>query len=110
RDSDLDSPSRHGRGPAPLFYEGRLFAEGMNAIRAVDAYNGRRLWEYELPGVLKAYNAEHLVGTAATQSNYCVGPDGVFVRVGTKCYRLNAATGKKLAEFDAPQRDPSKPA
>ena len=37
RDSDLEGPSRHGRGPAPLFLEGRLFAEGTNGIRAVDA-------------------------------------------------------------------------
>lgn len=110
RDSDLDGPSRHGRGPAPLFYEGRLFAEGLNALRAADAYNGRRLWEYELPGVLKHYNAEHLVGTAATQSNYCVGPDGLFVRVGTRCLRIDPATGKKLAELEAPQRSADRPA
>src|SRR4029079_4531772 len=46
RDSDLDSPSRHGRGPAPLFLDGRLFVEGTNGLRCVNAYNGRLLWEY----------------------------------------------------------------
>lgn len=103
RDSDLDGPSRHGRGPAPLFLEGRLFVEGMHAIRCVNAYNGRLLWEYPLPDILKAYHAEHLVGTAATQSNYCVTRDGLYVRAGTKCLRLDPETGKKLGEFEAPK-------
>ena len=109
RDSDLDSPSRHGRGPAPLFMDGRLFVEGTNAIRAVDAYNGRRLWEYPLPNILKPYHAEHLVGTAGTNSNFCITKDGLYVRVGKSCLRLDAVTGKKLGEFEAPQAD-SKPA
>ena len=69
RDSDFLMPSRHGRGPAPLFREGRVFVEGMHALRAYNAYNGRTLWEYPLPDILTAYDQEHLVGTAATGSN-----------------------------------------
>jgi outer membrane protein assembly factor BamB len=110
RDSDLESPQRHGRGPAPLFHDGRLFVEGMNSLRAVDAYNGRKLWEYPLPGVLKPYHGEHLVGTAATHGNYCVGAEGLFVRTGSKCLRIDPATGKKLGEFDAPPGPDGKPA
>lgn len=102
RDSDLESPSRHGRAPAPLFFEGRLFVEGTNGIRAVNAYNGRKLWEYALPSVLKPYAGEHLMGTAGTQSNYCVTKDGLYVRQDRKVLRLDLATGKKLNEFTAP--------
>jgi outer membrane protein assembly factor BamB len=102
RDSDLDSPSRHGRAPAPLFLDGRLFVEGTHALRAVDAYNGRRLWEYPLPNILKPYHGEHLMGTAGTHSNFCVAPQGLYVRAGKSCLRLDPATGKKLAEFEAP--------
>ena len=105
RDSDLNSPSRHGRGPAPLFLDGRLFVEGMDALRAVNAYNGRLLWEYPLPDILKAYNAEHLMGTAGTNSNYCVTKDSLYVRVGKNVLRLDPATGKKLVEFEAPKTD-----
>src|SRR5205823_2604445 len=97
RDSDFEMPQRHGRGPAPLFLDGRLFVEGLNGLRAVDAYNGRPLWDHSLPGVLKPYNGEHLVGTAATHGNFCVTPEGVFVRTGSRCLRLDPATGKKLA-------------
>lgn len=103
RDSDLESPSRHGRAPAPLFLDGRLFVEGTNALRAVDAYNGRRLWEYPLPKILSAYHGEHLMGTAGTHSNLCVTEAGVFVRWGHRCLRLDAATGKKLGDFEAPK-------
>jgi outer membrane protein assembly factor BamB len=77
--------------------------EGMHSLRAVDAYNGRRLWEHPLPNILKAYHGEHLMGTSGTQSNYCVTNDGVYVRASTSCLRLDLATGKKLGEYPAPR-------
>lgn len=102
RDVDLEMPQRHGRGPAPLFHGGRMFVEGIDALRAVDAYNGRNLWEFSLPNVLKAYSADHLSGTAVTGSNFCVAGDSVYVHDKQLCYRLDAATGRKLGEFPAP--------
>jgi len=102
RDVDLEMPQRHGRGHAPLYHQGRMFVEGIDALRAVDAYNGRNLWEFSLPGVLAAYSADHLSGTAVTGSNLCMAGDVVFVHDKKKCYRLDAATGKKLDEFAAP--------
>jgi outer membrane protein assembly factor BamB len=102
RDSDFEMPQRHGRGPAPLYLDGRLFVEGLNAIRAVDAYNGRLLWEAPLPQVLRPFHGEHLMGSSGTGSNMCVTSDGVYVRTGSRCLRFDPATGKKLAEFEAP--------
>lgn len=102
RDSDLDSPSRHGRAPAPLVMDGRMFVEGTHGLRAVDAYNGRRLWEVSLPNILKPYQAEHLMGTAGTNSNFCITSQGIYVRLGSQCLRLDPATGKKLGIFEAP--------
>ena len=102
RDSDFLMPSRHGRGPAPLFWEGRVFVEGMHALRAFNAYNGRTLWEYPLPDILTAYDQEHLVGTAATGSNLCITENGLYVRVGTECRLLDPATGEQRAVFEAP--------
>jgi len=101
-DFGFQMPCRHGRGPAPLCLEGRLFVEGVDALRCVNAYNGRTLWVYPLPGILKAYNQEHLMGTSGTGSNFCVSRDGVYVRVGAKCLRIEPATGKLLAELEAP--------
>ncbi len=101
RDVDLEMPQRHGRGHAPLFFEGRMFVEGLDALRAVDAYNGRNLWEFKLPGIQSAFNADHLAGTAVTGSNFCVAASGVYVHDKQRCYRLDPATGEKLGEFPA---------
>lgn len=102
RDVDLELPQRHGRGPSPLFFEGRIFALGMNALRAVDAYTGRTLWEFEQPGILKPYDADHLAGTAITHSSFCVSPEGVYLRNGDTCYCLNHKTGRELGRFTTP--------
>ena len=102
RDVDLEMPQRHGRGPAPLYDRGRMFVEGINALRAVDAYNGRSLWEFSLPNVLGPYSADHLSGTAVTGSNLCLAGDSVYIHDKKRCYRLDAATGRKLSEIVAP--------
>ncbi len=109
-DLNFQMPSRHGRGPAPLFHNGRLFVEGMNGLRCVDAYNGRTVWEHPLPGILKAYDAEHIMGASGTGSNFCVTPEAVFVRVGGHCLKLDPATGKLLAELDTPAQTDGEPA
>ena len=103
RDIDLNLPQRHGRGPSPLFHEGRLIVEGLDELIAVDAYNGLPLWRFEQKGVLAAYNADHLVGTAVTGSNFCIAGGNVFLRNGTKCFRIEAATGKLLATYETPK-------
>ena len=110
RDVDLNLPQRHGRGPSPLFHQGQLFAEGIDELVSVDAYNGRPLWRFEQKGILDAYNADHLAGTAITGSNICIAGDSVFLRNGSKCFRIAKATGKVLATFDAPKHPDGKPA
>ncbi|MDP6446151.1 MAG: PQQ-binding-like beta-propeller repeat protein, partial [Pirellulaceae bacterium] len=105
RDMDLDLPQRHGRGPSPLFSQGRLFAEGVNELICVDAYNGLPLWRFEQQGVLDAYNADHLAGTAVTGSNICIAGDSLFLRNGGKCFRLDTKTGKVTKTYDAPPTD-----
>lgn len=106
RDVDLELAQRHGRAPAPLFYEGRIFQLGLHALRAVDAYTGRSLWEFEQRDILKRYDADHLVGTAAVGSVVCVSPEGVFLRNGTTCFQLDHATGKLLAQYETPDGSP----
>ncbi len=102
RDADQDMPQRHGRGPSPLFYNGRLYVMGLNALRCVDAYNGRTLWEYPFPGILKAYDQDHLMGTAGTGSVFCITPNGVYVHQDDLCYRIDSTTGELLDKFSAP--------
>ena len=103
RDIDFNMPQRHGRGPAPLFVDGRLIVEGLNGLCAVNAYNGRELWRFSLPGILKPYNADHLMGTSGTHSNFCASRSAVFVRTKDRCLKIDIDTGQKLAEFVAPK-------
>lgn len=110
RDIDLNLAQRHGRSPSPLFSEGRLFAEGLDELMAVDAYNGRPLWRFKQPGILDAYNADHLVGAAATGSNICIANDSIFLRNGKTCYRIDVATGKVKATFETPTHPDGTPA
>lgn len=106
---DLRLPNRHGRAPAPLVANGRLFAEGVDGLRALDAYNGRELWEFPLPDVLKPYHQEHIMGAAGTGSNFCLGAGSVFVHTGARCLRLDQATGRQTAGIDAPPLADGKP-
>lgn len=110
RDIDLELPQRHGRGPSPLFHNGRLFAQGLNELIAVDAYNGRPLWRFEQKGMLDAYNADHLAGTAVTGSNVCLAGGSVFLRNSDRCFQIDAATGDVKATFKAPPHPDGSPA
>jgi outer membrane protein assembly factor BamB len=101
-DNDFEMPSRHGRAPAPLCLDGRLFVEGLHGLRALDAYNGHVLWEYPLKDILKAYDQEHLMGVAGTGSNFCVAGEGLYICADDKCLRIDSATGKLRAQFNAP--------
>ena len=102
--ADLEQPmtQRHGRGPAPLFKNGVLYSEGLHGIIAVDAYNGHKLWDYELPDILKSYDGDHLMGTSGTGSNYCVSEAGVFVRLENACLQIDRTNGTLIRRFEAP--------
>jgi outer membrane protein assembly factor BamB len=109
RDVAMELPQRHGRGPAPLFYDGLLFHLGLDELVCVDAYNGTEMWRFELPGILRAYDGDELMGVSGTGSNYCVGSSGVYVRQAGHCVRLDYRTGEKLGQFDAPAQADGKP-
>jgi len=99
---------RHGHGPSPQVSGGRVFIEGPDMLRATDAYTGRLLWETELKGVGKYYdNTSHQPGANALGSNYVSLPDGVYVVYGSKCLRLDPATGKTVSEFEFPATERS---
>ncbi|MFM8478359.1 MAG: PQQ-binding-like beta-propeller repeat protein [Planctomycetaceae bacterium] len=102
RDIELEMPQRHGRGPGPLFHEGRLYSMGLNELACVDAYNGTLLWKFPLPGILQPYNGDELMGTAGTHSNYCIADSGLYVRRGAHCLRIDRVSGKLLQQFDTP--------
>ena len=102
-DMGQEMTSRHGRAPSPLYSRGVLFSEGLNSLVAVDAYNGTKLWEFPLPGILRAYHGDDLMGTSGTGSNYCVSDDSVYVRRNDHCLRIDIKTGKLIKTIIAPK-------
>ena len=109
RDIDIEVPQRHGRGPAPLFYDGLLYHEGLDEIVCVDAYNGTEVWRFAIPGVLKAFDGDELMGVSGTGSNYCVGETGVYVRHDDYCLRIDRRSGELLGKFTAPPQADGQP-
>ena len=87
--------SRHFREPAPLAINGRMFVVGLDDLMAMDAYNGRILWERELPGV-GHWPADFRGGSAA------VDEESVYALQGKTCLRLDAATGQTRFTYQPP--------
>jgi len=108
RDTDFVMPSRHGRGPAPLVYKGRMIAEGINGIRATNIYNGHTLWEFPIEGILLPYHAETQLGAAWCGSNICISGNRLYVHDRQTCLSLDMKDGKKLAELSPPLRKDGK--
>ncbi len=80
-------PDRSGRKPAPLAAAGRLFAQGLERIVALDHYNGTILWSREITGMMR-------MNVPRDCGNWCADHDFVYVAVDKHCWQLDAATGK----------------
>jgi len=85
-------PSRHASAAAPLAFDGRMFVQGENVIMAYDSYNGVELWKRDIPGAIR-------LGLKTRTSNLAGGMGSLFVAIGDKCLRLDAATGRTLRTY-----------
>ena len=81
--------NRHEAAAAPLSTNGRFFSQGIDSVRAYDAYNGQFLWEYKNPGAIRTG-----VFNNNETSNLAANDDSLFVVVGDTCTQLDAATGR----------------
>jgi len=110
RDTDFTMPSRHGRGVSPLYSNGRTFIQGLNGIRAYDAYNGHVLWEYYIEGIQLINDQDSHIGTNLTHSNWCIEDDKLYVRIENThgsssdryCLVIDAVTGSLLKKYPVP--------
>jgi outer membrane protein assembly factor BamB len=89
--------NRHDAASAPLSTNGRFFSQGVDSIRAYDAYNGQFLWEYKNPGAIRTgvFNNQET-------SNLAASDDFLFVCVGDTCTQIDAATGKVVRQHKVP--------
>jgi len=86
-----------------------MFVEGLDALRAVNIYNGSTLWEFPIRGILGPYHQDHLTGVAATGSNMCLGRDRVLLHTGDRCLGLDVKTGRQVTSWQAPRRPDGTP-
>ncbi len=104
--SNSDILPRHGHGPPEQVVGGRLFIEGPDALRAVDVYTGRLLWQRRLEDLGRNYDyTSHEPGANALGTNYVAARDAVYVVHGRTCLRLDPATGRTLGELRLPAGD-----
>jgi len=90
-----DIVSRHYRTPAPVAIDGRMFVAGLDYLHAVDAYNGRILWERKLPGVGR-WPAAYRGGSIAADRG------SVYALQQAICLRLDPQTGRTLLSYRPP--------
>ncbi len=108
RDEQLATIDRHGKNPAPLFYEGVLIIEGIDGIDGIDAYNGRVIWHYSDPGLLSAYFGGTGVGATQIGTTFCADDGIVYARKDDYAIMLDTFTGEKLGKFTAPRHPDGK--
>ncbi len=90
--------SRHWRAPAPLFANGVLYIQGEHDVFAVDAYNGREMWNRHLEGVGR-FPPTHRGG------NIVADASGVYCIQGLSCLKLDAQTGETVRKYTFLLRD-----
>ena len=88
---------RHSYTTAPVYSSGRLFTLGEKILYANDAYNGRLLWEKELPSLEPRVNLPRDCGYMVTDR------DHVYLAIENNCIKVNARSGKTETEFNCPK-------
>ena len=88
--------SRHWAGPAPLAADGAMFVLGQKHITALDAYNGRQLWQKDLGSVARW--PMHRKG-----SSVVLDEDSLYLVKGTECRRIAARSGELVTVYKLPE-------
>ncbi len=90
-----DMIDRHNRTMAPLWKNGRLFIPANERVIALDAYNGTRLWEVEVPGSRR-------LGVMKDAAHMALADDRLYIAAADTCWGLDVATGKREIVLQSP--------
>ncbi len=88
--------NRHSRTVSPLVKDGRLFVPADNRIITVDAYNGIKLWEREVPN-------SRLLGALKDFSNRVLTHDMIYVAAKNECIGFDVEKGNEIVRLEVPQ-------
>lgn len=86
--------NRHAGAVGPVSANGRLFIQGDESVIAVDAYNGRVLWDRKNPDALRTGVFNNL-----EPGNLAATDDALYMIVKGECLELDAATGERRRAF-----------
>ena len=92
----LQMISRHRRAAAPLSANGVLFVQGEHSAMGFDPYNGLKLWERNIPNVVRASVSHNCSNLAADDESF-------YVVAGSQCFRLDGPTGDIRATYAIPE-------
>lgn len=84
--------ARHEYPPVPLYCNGRMYIQGENDVYAVNAYNGRELWNRYFKNVARW--PQYGRGGNIVADEACV-----YVVHHDACYALDGATGETVREY-----------
>ncbi|MGC9328957.1 MAG: PQQ-binding-like beta-propeller repeat protein, partial [Candidatus Hinthialibacter sp.] len=86
---------RHHRPMSPLYKDGRLFIPANNQIVAVDAYNGTRLWNLDVPDSRR-------IGVMKDCGQMLAASDLIYIAAKDECWGVDAETGEKKLVLKTP--------
>ncbi len=86
---------RHARAMTDLYKNGKWIIPGAHRVTCVDAYNGARLWQLQIPDSSR-------VGINSDAGWVTVTDDHVYVVAQDKCLKLDPDTGVRQDTFQCP--------
>jgi outer membrane protein assembly factor BamB len=87
---------RHHRPMSPLAKDGRVFVPADDAVIAVDAFNGARLWETGVPNSRR-------IGAMKNSGQMLIEGEDLYVAAEDECWAIDAVTGQRTAVIQAPR-------
>ena len=86
---------RHARSMTALYKNGKWIIPGAHRVTCVDAYNGARLWQLQVPDSSR-------VGINSDAGWITVDDDNAYIVAQDKCMKVNSDTGQLQDTFHCP--------
>ncbi|NOZ39574.1 MAG: PQQ-binding-like beta-propeller repeat protein [Planctomycetes bacterium] len=93
---------RHHRPMSPLAKDGRIFVPADDAVIAVDAFNGTRLWETDVPNSRR-------VGAMKNSGQMLIEGENLYIAAEDECWSIDAVTGQRSAVIRLPKTNEGEP-
>lgn len=87
---------RHHRPMSPLAKDGRMFVPADDAVIAVDAFNGARLWETDVPNSRR-------IGVMKNSGQMLIEGEDLYIAAEDQCWAIDTATGRRTAVIETPR-------